>query len=149
VNVTVNRVHALLVLERDDEAAAAAERATALTDRWRAGSPDAAMQHHNAALIALRRDRFAEARAHFLAAIEGLERSVGPDHALVSLPVLGLADLHENRLADLAGAIAYYERALAIVERHYPPGNPERLERERDLARAKAKLARGGPSPSQ
>ncbi|HLF56111.1 MAG TPA: serine/threonine-protein kinase, partial [Thermoanaerobaculia bacterium] len=142
VNVAVNRVHALLVLDRDEEGAAASERAAELTDRWRSGSPDAAMQHHNSGLVAVRQGRNEDAKRHFLAAIERLEKLLGPDHALVSLPVLGLADLYENRLGDVAGAIPYYERALAIVERHYPEGNPERVERETDLHEARAKLGR-------
>jgi len=142
VNVAVNRVHALLVLDRDEEGAAASERAAELTDRWRSGSPDAAMQHHNSGLVAVRQGRNEDAKRHFLAAIERLEKLLGPDHALVSLPVLGLADLYENRLGDVAGAIPYYERALAIVERHYPEGNPERVERETDLREARAKLGR-------
>jgi eukaryotic-like serine/threonine-protein kinase len=141
VNVSVNRVHALLLLDRDEEGAAEAELATRLTDRWRADSPDAAMQHHNSALIAIRQGRADDAIRHFLIAVERLEKLLGPDHALVQLPVLGLADLYENRLGDVAGAIPYYERALAIVKLHYPEGNPERIEREKDLRRAQVKLA--------
>jgi tetratricopeptide (TPR) repeat protein len=142
VNIAVNSVHALLVLDRNDEAAVAAARATELTERWRPGSPDAAMQHHNNALIALRRGRNEEARREFGIAIAQLEEILGPEHALVAVPVLGLADLLENRLDDVAGSIPHYERALAIAEQHYPPGNPERTEKERDLAEARAKLGR-------
>jgi tetratricopeptide (TPR) repeat protein len=145
VNVAVNRVHALLVLDRDEEGAAASERAAELTDRWRPGSADAAMQHHNAGIVALRQERDQDARRHFEIAIARLEALLGSDHALLMLPLLGLADLYENRLGDVAGAIPYYERALALAERHYPAGNPERVERETDLAEARAKLAQASP----
>ena len=141
INVSVNRVHALLAVDRNEEAAEESARVGALFEKWSPGSPDAAMQHHNSALIALRLGRHEESKRHFLTAIEKLEAVVGPDHALVAYPVLGLADLLENRMNDVAGAIPYYERAVAIAAHNYPPGNPERVEKERDLAEAKAKLA--------
>jgi hypothetical protein len=105
------------------------------------------MQHHNRGLIALRLERHEESKREFLIAIERLEAVVGPDHALVSYPVLALADLLENRMNDVAGAIPYYERAVAIAAHNYPPGNPERMEKEKDLAEARAKLAAQGGAP--
>jgi tetratricopeptide (TPR) repeat protein/tRNA A-37 threonylcarbamoyl transferase component Bud32 len=149
VNIAVNTVHALLALDRNDEAAVASARATELVERHLPGSPDAAMQHHNSALIALRRGRHEEAKREFEIAIARLETILGPDHALVGLPLLGLADLLENRMDDVAGSIPHYERAVAIARAQYPEGNPERVEKERDLAEARAKLASGTPPPAQ
>jgi tetratricopeptide (TPR) repeat protein len=141
VNLTINRVLSLIALERHEEAAIASERASALADRFAPDSVDAAMQHHNSGLIALRRGQHAEARRHFLTAIERVERILGADHAVVAIPLLALADLLENRMGDVAASIPYYERALAITKLHYPEGNPELVEKQRDLSEARAKLA--------
>lgn len=147
VNLSINRVLSLLALERNDEAAIESDRASALADRFVPDSPQAAMQHHNSALIALRRGRLEEARQHFLTAIQRVEKILGPDHAVVAIPLRALADLLENRLDDVAGSIPYYERALAITKLHFPEGNPELVEKERDLREARAKLAAAPGTP--
>jgi tetratricopeptide (TPR) repeat protein len=139
--LAINRVHALLLLERNDEAAAEAERAYLLTARWRPDSGDAAMQRHNAGMIAVRRGRFDEARGHFESAIAELEAVVGPDHALVRIPLVGLADLLENHLDQVAAAVPLYERSVAIARLLYPEGSPARAKAEADLKRARGKLA--------
>ena len=69
--LAINRVHALLMLERNDEAAAEVERAHALNQRWRPGSPDAAMQRVNAGIVAMRRGRYQESRGFFERASAG------------------------------------------------------------------------------
>ncbi|MBZ0113890.1 MAG: serine/threonine-protein kinase [Thermoanaerobaculia bacterium] len=133
--VSVNRVHALLLLHRDDEAAAEAERARALVERWTPGTPDAALQSHNAGLIAVRRGRYEEARVFFSRAVEELEAVVGPDHALLQVPLTGLADLLEKNLSDPEAALPVRERIQKIVAAQFPEDAPRRLKAEGEVVR--------------
>ena len=139
--VANNRVQALLMLERNDEAAAAVETAHDLILRWRPGSPDAAMQRVNAGIVAQRRGRYPEARDHFERAVVELEAVVGPDHALVRVPLGWLGLLYESHLGDPARAVSYFERCVAISRLRYPKGAATIAKFETDLARARAKLA--------
>ena len=146
-DLAINRVHALLLLQRNEEAAAAAERAYALTLRWRPGSPDAAMQRVNAGIIAQRRGLYLAARDHFERALVELEAVVGPDHALARTPLTWLAGLYENHLSDPVRAVEYWERGLAIARRAYPDGSPVIAKMEGDLARVRGKRADRSPEP--
>ncbi len=137
-SLAINRVHALLVLGRNDEAAAAVERAHALAQRWQPGSPDAAMQRVNAGIVALRRERYEEARDFFERAIGELEAVVGPDHALVRIPHSWVGEVYELHLGDPSRAVEHYERALAISRLNFPPASPATARLEEKVARARA-----------
>ena len=140
-SLAINRVHALLLLGRNEEAAAAVERAHALAQRWQPGTPDAAMQRVNAGIVAQRRGLYPEARDHFEQAVVELEAVVGPDHALMRVPLGWLGLLYEEHLGDLARAVSYFERCVAIARLRYPKGAATIAKFEADLARAQAKLA--------
>lgn len=139
--LAINRVHALLLLGRNEEAAEAVERAHALAERWQPGTPDAAMQRVNAGIVAQRRGLYPEARDHFERAVVELEAVVGPDHALLRVPLGWLGQLYEDHLGDLGRAAALYERGLAIARLRYPKGAATIAQYEADLARVRAKLA--------
>jgi len=146
-SLAINRVHALLLLGRNEEAAAAVERAHALAERWQPGTPDAAMQRVNAGIVAQRRGRYPEARDHFEKAVVELEAVVGVDHALLRVPLGWLGLLYEEHLGDLARAVAYFERCVAIARLRYPKGAATIAKFEADLARARAKLAAPTATP--
>ncbi|MCB1007959.1 MAG: serine/threonine protein kinase [Acidobacteria bacterium] len=146
--LSINRVHALLLAERNEEAAVEAARAHFLVERWYPGSPDAAMQSHNAGMIAERLGRYEEARGHFERALDELEAVVGPDHALVRFPLVGLAELYENRLGDIAAALSFWERSAAIARLRFAEGTPMREKAESDLLRARGKLAAASATES-
>ena len=140
-SLAINRVHALLLLGRNDEAAVAVERAHALAQRWQPGSPDAAMQRVNAGIVAQRRGRYPESRDHFERAVVELEAVVGPDHALLRVPLGWLGLLYEEHLGDLPRAVSYFERCVAISRLRYPKGAATIVKFEAELARTRAKLA--------
>ncbi len=141
VAASINRVHVLLLLERNAEALVEAGRARELTLRWwGADSPDTAMQLYSVGQISKRLGRFDAARAEFEQCLTELERVVGKDHALAIHPLSALADLDQLQ-GRLEAAIASHERALAVARLRLPADHSRRLGIERDLAELRKKIA--------
>jgi eukaryotic-like serine/threonine-protein kinase len=91
-------------------------------------------------LLAL--DRAEPARGHFERSLDALQRSLGPDHADLALPLkgLGLAHLGRGRPGD---ALAPLERALALRTGSAAASDPQELAEIRwALARTLRMLGR-------
>jgi len=112
------------VLGRPDESLASARRAVAMFDEVEGGSSvRGALARGTLAQTLFLLGGYDEADAHYRAAIEGLERTLGPDHIHRLATLSNFAVLRMNQ-ADYAGADELLAEIVRIGERVYGPEHP-------------------------
>jgi len=93
--------------------------------------------YNGLAEILLELDRFAEAETIAMAAVRELEQALGPDHALLIVP-LSVQGRAQRSLGRPADAVASLRRGLPIVEREYGTEFESALNMRSNLALALA-----------